>query len=99
MTMLRTVPLFLVFSAFLPTAHAASPSSADDRTAALVRARLLQPDAAETIHVSDVAVADGTVIITGSARTRYARAAAVRVVGEVAGVRHVDARLRVEPNP
>lgn len=97
----RLVPLFLALScACLPAAQAAPCPDADARTAALVRARLQQPDAVETIHVSDVVVdAGGTVVLTGSARTRYARAEALRVVAEVPGVQHVEARLRIEPNP
>jgi len=45
-------------------------------------------------------VIDGMARLTGSVRTRFALAEAVRVVRAIPGVRAVDVHgMRVEPNP
>jgi len=92
-------PLVLFMLAVVMTPALAADLSDDARTADLVIARLAQPDAVATVHPARVVVRDGVAIIEGSARNRYALAAAVRVVGQVPGVRRVDARMRIEPNP
>jgi osmotically-inducible protein OsmY len=101
-TVLRFALAVLLLLSLPPgRAVAASDSPSEDEGAALaVRARLSQPDASSTIHLDRAAVTDGVARLTGSVRTRFALAEAVRVVRAIPGVRAVDVHgMRVEPNP
>jgi len=103
--MTSTIRLALPLALLLLTlpvgrADASDSPSETGSVAHAVRARLAQPDAADTIHIDQVTVVDGVAVLTGTARTRFAWAEAVRVAKEVPGVREVNARrVRVEPNP
>jgi osmotically-inducible protein OsmY len=77
---------------------AVNAGSADARATAAVRARLHQADVEPYIRM-EASVVAGIATLTGTARTQSALDAVVREVGKIAGVRKVEARVKVEPNP
>lgn len=79
-------------------ADLAADADADALTEALVRRRLSQDDLSP-YHRIEVAVRDGVVTLTGSARTKSTLDAALREVEKVSGVEGVEERVKVEPNP
>ncbi|GMV29137.1 MAG: hypothetical protein AMXMBFR59_12620 [Rhodanobacteraceae bacterium] len=79
-------------------ADLAADADADALAEALVRRRLAQDDLAP-YHRIEVAVRDGVVTLTGSARTKTTLDAALREVEKVSGVERVEDRVKVEPNP
>lgn len=78
--------------------EAVSADSGDARASAAVRARLRQADVEPYVRI-DASVVSGVATLTGTARTQSALDAVVREVGKFAGVRKVEARVQVEPNP
>lgn len=79
-------------------AEEVADADADALAEALVRRRLAQDDLAP-YHRIEVAVRDGVVTLTGSARTKTTLDAALREVEKVSGVERVEDRVKVEPNP
>jgi osmotically-inducible protein OsmY len=79
-------------------AEEVADADADALTEAFVRRRLAQDDLAP-YHRIEVAVRDGVVRLTGSARTKTTLDAALREVEKVSGVERVEDRVKVEPNP
>lgn len=78
-----------------------SPSlvtGARERATAAVRARLRQADVEPYVRM-EASVVASVATLTGSARTQSALDAVVREVGKIEGVRTVEARVKVEPNP
>jgi osmotically-inducible protein OsmY len=47
----------------------------------------------------EASVVAGVATLTGTARTQSALDAVVREVGKIAGIRKVEARVKVEPTP
>lgn len=76
----------------------ANTEASDAVAASAISTRYAQDDTAPYIH-ADVAVSNGVATISGSARTRFARDAAVRLASETPGVSAVVSKIRVEPNP
>jgi len=72
--------------------------NSDARATAAVRARLRQADVEPYVRV-EASVVAGVANLTGTARTQSALDAVVREVGKIEGVRKVEARVKVEPNP
>ncbi|MBN8741082.1 MAG: BON domain-containing protein [Xanthomonadaceae bacterium] len=78
--------------------EAVHTDTADARTTAAVRARLRQADVEPYVRM-EASVVAGVATLTGTARTQSALDAVVREVGKIYGLRKVEARVKVEPNP
>lgn len=78
--------------------NAVHANTADARATAAVRARLRQADVEPYVRM-EASVVAGVATLTGTARTQSALDAVVREVGKIDGVRKVEARVKVEPNP